>query len=101
MSVEAEIAAATSAWWMPWIAPLPFVGFWVKMRMAQNKRIADAFETAADAMKKTAELELTLAECRLDVERKFASKEYLGDVEGRLTKRIVSMEKNLINVIKG
>lgn len=88
-------------WWAAWLLPIPFIGIWMKAHFAQNQRISDALEVAADATKKAAETTEKLAACRLDVEQEFASKKYLNAVEIRLTGRIEAMESNVIEALKG
>lgn len=100
VAVETSIAA-TSGWWMAYLAPVPIIGFMFKAHLAQNARIRESHEVAAKAEANTAKLKEELASCRLGVEKDFASNHYIADVEQRLTKRIETMEMRLLSVIKG
>ena len=95
-----------SNWVVGAIAALPIVGVYFTIKADQRKdrderdrkraviyeKIDDCNARTAAAETKTAELELKLSECRLDVEGRFASNGYLQAVEQRLTKQIDKLE---------
>lgn len=88
-------------WWMAWAVPVPFLGLWIRLHFAQNKRIADALEAAAEAHKEAANAHVNLANCRLNVEQEFAKNGYLSALEKRISVRLERMESDIKEILKG
>ena len=80
-----------SPWWYGFAASIPFLGVYAKNYLDTHKRIREAEAGIA-------ETKLAITACRLDVEKKFASKGYLKDVEVRMTKLVTKVENAVIRL---